>query len=206
MTGRPNRGGHSQPGAIIGAVSQQGTITDLKSENVALSDTKSGLENDKASLSDERDQLTQERDALQKQVDDREAQRAADDAAVARIAAEKDKAERDRIAAEQKKAADDAAAAQAAADQAAADAAAAAAARNTIGGDGIFAIGSEKAPGRYRTAGPSRGNCYYAVLRAPNGEGVENIIDNNNVSGPAIVDLRSGQFFESSGCEDWTRA
>jgi hypothetical protein len=120
--------------------------------------------------------VTNDRDAYKAQVDDRAAQQAADDAAVAEAQSDK-----------------------AAADQAAADHA-----KNTIPGDGIFAIGSDKAAGT-KTPGPSGSSCYYVILSSPNGSGIDNIIDNNNVAGPGIVTLKAGQYFETSGCSDWTR-
>ena len=61
-------------------------------------------------------------------------------------------------------------------------------------------VGAEINPGRWKTAG-GVGNCYYAIL---NSSDTFDIAD-NNVSGPATVDLNSGQFFETSGCATWTR-
>jgi len=138
--------------------------------------------------------VTQRRDALQDEVNDRESQRRADEAVTARLAAEQ--AEKQRVEEET--------AARAAAQEAAAHEAATAA-RRTLPGNGIVAIGSEKEPGTYRTDGPaSGGSCYYAVLSSPTGSGVDNIIDNNNVQGPAIVQLSAGQYFESSRCQPWS--
>jgi len=156
---------------------------------------------------------TAQRDGLQARLDDRSAQLEADQAAAQRVQSEKDaasqKAAADQAAAEKaaadKVAADQAAAAKAATDQAAA-AAVADAARNTIPGSGIFEIGGDKNPGTYRTSGPVDRSCYYAVLSSPNASGVDNIIDNNNIQGPGIVTLQAGQFFETSGCADWTRS
>lgn len=169
-----------------------------------------------SSLKEKDDELatvTAERDDYRSQVEDREAQKEADQAAAQRIQAEKDEADRkaaaDKAAAD-KAAADKAAADQAAAEKAAADQAAAAAAaeaqKDTIPGSGIFEIGNDKNPGTYKTSGPAGRSCYYAVLSSPNGSGVDNIIDNNIVDGPAIVTLQAGQYFESNGCSDWTRS
>jgi membrane protein involved in colicin uptake len=161
------------------------------------------------------DSISAERDDLESQLNDRQAKQAADRAAADRIEAEREQKEREaaeRQAAEEKAAADRAAADQAAAEKAAADQAAAdaaaEAARNTIGGSGIYEIGAEKNPGTYRTSGPTpgRSSCYYAVLSSPTGSGIDNIIDNNNIGGPGIVNLAAGQFFETTGCEDWTRS
>lgn len=170
-------------GSAIGAASRNGELDDLRSERQALVATQDRLERRVRGLED--------------RVNDREAQRRADEAAAERVAAEEAAEE----AAAAKKAADDAAAAAAA--QAAAEAE-----RNTIAGDGIYAIGPEKSPGRYRTDGPSGSNsagCYYALLRAPTSDSIDNIIDNNIVNGPGFADLQEGQFFETTSCLTWTR-
>jgi hypothetical protein len=170
-------------GAIAGAVGQSGTINELEDEKAAL---------------------VTRNDRLRDKVNDRDAQREADEAAADREEAEERRAERERPEAEQ------AAAEQAQRDAEAAGAAAAAAEaeRNTIPGSGIFAIGPEKAPGRYRTEGPSGANpvgCYYALLRAPTSDSLDNIIDNNIVQGPGFADLVEGQFFETTSCQQWVR-
>lgn len=170
-------------GAGIGAASQSGRISELEDKNSALAEA--------------RDRLEREGERLQEQVNDRDAKTRADEAAARRVEAEKEAAER-------KKAEDEAAAAAAAA----AAEAAAEAERNTIPGNGIYAIGPEKAPGRYRTDGPSGSNpvgCYYALLRAPTSDSIDNIIDNNIVNGPGFADLIEGQFFETTSCQPWTR-
>jgi hypothetical protein len=186
-------GGGFIVGAIIGSAIGAANLADEKSANVALA----------ADLK-----------AAQAKVDDRDAQTAADQAEADHAKADADKAAADQAAADKAaadKAARDAKRTQDSIDRAnakaAEDAAAAAAARTTIPGSGTFAIGSEKEPGTYKTAGPADGDssCYYAVLTSPTGEGVDNIIDNNNISGQGLVSLKAGQFFQSNGCEDWTR-
>ena len=172
-----------------------------------------GAQSSAEKTKDELAAMTAERDDLQSQVDDRSAQTEADQAAAQKLQSEKDAA--DRKAAEDKAKADKAAADKAAADQAAADKAAAddaaaafvaEAAKNTIPGSGIFEIGGDKNPGTYRTSGPDGRSCYYAILSSPNGSGIDNIIDNNNIQGPGIVTLQAGQYFETNGCNDWTRS
>jgi hypothetical protein len=54
--------------------------------------------------------------------------------------------------------------------------------------------------GSYRTTGTSTKNCYYAVLGDANGA---NIKSNNNTTGAAIVSVGNGDFFQTSGCNDW---
>lgn len=74
----------------------------------------------------------------------------------------------------------------------------------TIGGDGIYEVGTDIPGGTYKTTGRgSAFGCYYAVLRRPNSDGIDNIISNNNIDGPGIVQVVSGQYLELSGCGDW---
>lgn len=162
----------------------------LVAEVVTKNDEIATLESQVAASQRRVSSATDRAERLGGQVNDREAQRRADEAAAARI-------EQERIDAERKEAEDAAKEAQA---QAAA-AAAALAARETIPGDGLFAIGPEKNPGRYRTDGGT--SCYYAVLSGPTGTG--NIIDNALPGGQAFVDLADGHFFESARCGTWTR-
>lgn len=78
-----------------------------------------------------------------------------------------------------------------------------AAAKATTFGDGIHQVGRDIQPGQYHTDG-SPGGCYYALLTAPSGAGVDHIIDNNNVEGPATLVIDSPYFETSGGCT-WTK-
>lgn len=69
--------------------------------------------------------------------------------------------------------------------------------QGTIPGDGVFQVGIDMKPGTYRMAGAS---CYWSINGDANGN---NIIANNNVEGPALVEVQSGQFFETSRCDEW---
>jgi hypothetical protein len=69
---------------------------------------------------------------------------------------------------------------------------------NTIGGDGVYEVGSDIQAGTYKTRGAA--GCYYAIL---NSSDTSDIADNNNIDGPATVTVRNGQFLELSGCDDW---
>lgn len=73
----------------------------------------------------------------------------------------------------------------------------------TIPGDGTFLVPSEARPGTYRsTVGDG---CYWARLSGTGGE-LDDIIANDNPSGPAIVTIRStDKAFESRGCGEWRR-
>lgn len=76
-------------------------------------------------------------------------------------------------------------------------------AANTIPGNGTFLVGKDVKPGTYRTTGPKNGgSCYWQ--RSGDASGT-NIIANDNLSGPGVVDIRSGDVsFKSSRCADWT--
>lgn len=73
---------------------------------------------------------------------------------------------------------------------------------NTMPGDGLYAIGTDKNPGTYQTQGATGNDCYYAVLNSPN---TQDISDNNNTTGSAIVTLNARQYFQSTGCQTWTK-
>lgn len=72
---------------------------------------------------------------------------------------------------------------------------------------GVYVVGQDIQAGTWHTTGadpndPS-GNCYYALLSSTN---TNNIIDNNNVTGPATVTIGSGVVaFETNGCAGWTK-
>ena len=72
-------------------------------------------------------------------------------------------------------------------------------------GDGIFAVGTDVAPGTYKTAGPRSGGpglCSYAFLPR-RGATLSEAFDGNVLYGPGYMDLTNGQFVQSTGC-DWT--
>lgn len=70
-------------------------------------------------------------------------------------------------------------------------------------GPGVFIVGTDIAPGTYRSNG--RGDCYWARLRAFTGD-LGALIANNNTSGPTIVTISAGdRGFESTRCGTWTR-
>lgn|GEM_PF-1843115 len=209
-------------GLVAGAGAFSSEEETLKASNAELSaelaaTTKKLNDRDSQTRSDEAAAKKAEADqaaAAKKTADNqaKAAKKSADEqAAVAKKAAD-DQAAADKKAAEDfraavKKASDEQAAAdkRAAEEQAAAQAAAAA--KSKIPGSGTFAIGSDKTPGTYQTPGPERGfsSCYYAVLSSPTASGIDNIIDNNNISGQGIVSLKAGQYLETSRCQDWTK-
>ena len=74
----------------------------------------------------------------------------------------------------------------------------------TIPGDGTFIPGVDFHPGTYRTAGATGTDCYWA--RLSNLTGSNDILANNNVTGPTVVTISgSDKGFQTSGCQDWKR-
>jgi hypothetical protein len=68
-------------------------------------------------------------------------------------------------------------------------------------GDGTFRVGSEIAPGTYHT-NPAGSACYWER----DGRGTDNIIANDNITGPTTIDIASSDYaFTSSGGCDWVR-
>jgi outer membrane murein-binding lipoprotein Lpp len=71
---------------------------------------------------------------------------------------------------------------------------------NTFG-DGIYFVGRDIQPGTYHTNGSDGSrSCYYAMLAADG----QDILDNNNIEGPATITINS-PVFEASGPCSWTK-
>jgi hypothetical protein len=70
-------------------------------------------------------------------------------------------------------------------------------------GDGTFRVGSEIRPGTYHTDGQGDGEgCYWEK----DGKGIDNILANDNITGPTTIDIESSVYaFNSSGGCDWSR-
>ena len=71
-------------------------------------------------------------------------------------------------------------------------------AANTISGDGVYRVGKDMKAGTYKSS--DNADCYWQISTDANGD---NIVQNNIVTGQALVTVRDGQFFESRGCGDW---
>lgn len=70
-------------------------------------------------------------------------------------------------------------------------------------GNGTFIVNKDVAPGTWRSSGSD--SCYWARLTGFSGE-LEDIIANDNVTGPAIVAIGAGDIgFVSSDCGTWTK-
>ncbi len=83
--------------------------------------------------------------------------------------------------------------------------AAAAAGPRTSVSDGIYEVGPDMAPGKYKTPGPGvGGSCYFEVS---DGSGSLSGIDHNdNISGPGVVTLKNGKYFKTNGGCTWSKA
>jgi hypothetical protein len=71
----------------------------------------------------------------------------------------------------------------------------------SIDADGVYVVGSDMAAGTWHTTGGSA--CYYARLGSTD---TEDILDNNNITGPATVTIGSStKAFEISGGCTWSK-
>ncbi len=74
--------------------------------------------------------------------------------------------------------------------------------RTTMDGDGTFIVGTDIRPGTYSTKGGD--GCYYARLSGFGGT-TDDILANDNVSGPTVVTIKStDKGFQTSRCGKWT--
>lgn len=75
-------------------------------------------------------------------------------------------------------------------------------------GEGMYLVGDDIKPGRYKTAGPADTdfpNCYWARLKGTTGS-LDDIAANGNPEGPSFVTIKSSdEAFETSGCKDWVK-
>ncbi|MFI9806265.1 hypothetical protein ACIHEJ_18235 [Streptomyces sp. NPDC052301] len=74
------------------------------------------------------------------------------------------------------------------------------------GDGGMYEVGTDIAPGTYRSTGNTDDSCYWE--RTKNAEhGLDSIIANNNVKGTAVVTIGPGDaYFKTTGCGDWKKA
>ncbi|WEO96985.1 hypothetical protein A6P39_024790 [Streptomyces sp. FXJ1.172] len=79
-------------------------------------------------------------------------------------------------------------------------------ASSMAGNGGMFKVGTDIAPGTYRSTGSKDDSCYWE--RAKDAEhGVDSIIANNNVTGTAVVTISpTDAYFKTTGCGDWKKA
>ncbi|MET9154502.1 hypothetical protein ABZX82_25040 [Streptomyces griseoflavus] len=81
-------------------------------------------------------------------------------------------------------------------------------AATTVEGDGQYLVGEDMKAGTYKTAGPDKGsiieNCYWARTKNASGE-FDAIIANANLQGQGRVTVNKGEYFETNGCQEWTK-
>ncbi|MFF6809079.1 hypothetical protein ACFZAG_04170 [Streptomyces sp. NPDC012403] len=81
-------------------------------------------------------------------------------------------------------------------------------AATTVEGDGQYLVGEDMQAGTYKTTGPEKGsiieNCYWARTKDASGE-FGAIIANDNLQGQGRVTVNKGEYFETNGCQEWTK-
>ncbi|MFD9519417.1 hypothetical protein [Streptomyces sp. NPDC059979] len=73
---------------------------------------------------------------------------------------------------------------------------------------GMLKVGTDIAPGTYKSAGPAEegGGCYWERAKSA-GHDVDSIIANENPTGPAVVTIAAGDaYFKTTGCADWKKS
>ncbi|MYS12434.1 hypothetical protein GTW73_00485 [Streptomyces sp. SID4982] len=79
---------------------------------------------------------------------------------------------------------------------------------SSFSGEGQYLVGEDVQAGTYRTGGPEEDsiipNCYWARLKNASGE-FDAIIANDNLQGQGRVTLNKGEYFKTSGCQDWKK-
>ncbi|KOV89177.1 MULTISPECIES: hypothetical protein [unclassified Streptomyces] len=74
------------------------------------------------------------------------------------------------------------------------------------GDGGMFKVGTDIAPGTYRSAGNADDSCYWERTKDA-GHGLDSIIANNNVTGTAVVTISpSDAYFKTNDCGTWKKA
>lgn len=70
--------------------------------------------------------------------------------------------------------------------------------------EGVWTVGTDVAPGTYRTTEPVSGDCYWAIYRSDTNQ--DDIVQNDIVTGGRpTVTLRDGQDFETNRCGTWDK-
>lgn len=69
--------------------------------------------------------------------------------------------------------------------------------------DGVYLVGEDIRPGRYRTTASVSSGCYWEIGKV----GSDDIIQNDNPAGgrPTVI-LKTGEQFTSQDCGGWTRS
>ncbi|MFF4061525.1 hypothetical protein ACFYZ8_35260 [Streptomyces sp. NPDC001668] len=73
------------------------------------------------------------------------------------------------------------------------------------GDGGMFAVGTDIAPGTYRSTGNTDDSCYWERTKDAE-HGLDSILANDNVNGTAVVKVSaSDAYFKTTGCKDWKK-
>lgn len=73
------------------------------------------------------------------------------------------------------------------------------------GDGGMFKVGTDIAPGTYRSTGNKNDSCYWERTKDAE-QSLDSIIANNNVTGSAVVTIASGDgYFKTTGCTTWKK-
>ncbi|MFD8262059.1 hypothetical protein ACFV19_24750 [Streptomyces griseoluteus] len=79
---------------------------------------------------------------------------------------------------------------------------------SSFSGEGQYLVGEDVQAGTYQTGGPDKDsiipNCYWARLKNASGE-FDAIIANDNLQGQGRVTLNKGEYFKTTGCQDWKK-
>lgn len=70
--------------------------------------------------------------------------------------------------------------------------------------NGVYEVGVDVQPGRYKSPGPDDPSLTYCSYRVSNDEAADDIVASENSQGPGVVTLESGQYFSSENCQQWT--
>ncbi|MGW4568591.1 hypothetical protein ACWEN3_41665 [Streptomyces sp. NPDC004561] len=74
------------------------------------------------------------------------------------------------------------------------------------GNGGMFKVGTDIAPGTYKSTGNADDSCYWERTRDAE-HGLNSIIANNNVTGTAVVTISPADaYFKTNGCGNWKKA
>ncbi|WP_330458272.1 hypothetical protein OIB37_16025 [Streptomyces sp. NBC_00820] len=78
-------------------------------------------------------------------------------------------------------------------------------ASSMAGNGGMFKVGTDIAPGTYKSTGNADDSCYWERTKDAE-HGLDSIIANNNVTGNAVVTIRSTDaYFKTTGCGNWKK-
>ncbi|MGW2746175.1 hypothetical protein [Streptomyces sp. NPDC001450] len=73
------------------------------------------------------------------------------------------------------------------------------------GDGGMFKVGTDIAPGTYKSSGNKDDSCYWERTKDAE-QGLDSVIANNNVTGTAVVTISSTDaYFKTTGCGDWKK-